>query len=97
MTLLASAPPQIVIWFLYCVVALFYMSPTLVGLKRGVPNGIYLFLLNLALGWTVVGWAIALVWACKPLKRISLPQRIDRERARRPDDPDLDWLQDTTR
>jgi hypothetical protein len=41
----------------------FYFLPTLVALKRNRHNTGAIFVLNLFLGWTVVGWVISLVWA----------------------------------
>jgi len=38
-----------------------YFLPTLVGWKK--KNVIAIFTLNLLLGWSVIGWVIALVWA----------------------------------
>ena len=40
-----------------------YFAPTLVALLRHKRNTLSIFLLNLFLGWTFVGWIIALVWA----------------------------------
>ena len=40
---------------------LFYFLPSLVGKKK--KNASSIFVLNLFLGWTLVGWVIALVWA----------------------------------
>ena len=39
-----------------------YFLPAIIGRDKRDAAGI--FLLNLFLGWTVVGWLIALVWAC---------------------------------
>lgn len=48
-------------------IGLFYFLPTLVSLKHRQQFAI--FLLNLLLGWTVLGWIIALIWAAtKPAK-----------------------------
>lgn len=38
-----------------------YFIPTMAGWKK--KNGTAIFLLNLFLGWTLVGWVVALVWA----------------------------------
>ena len=46
----------------YCIAfTLFYFLPAIVGRKKANSNAI--FLLNLLLGWSVIGWIIALVWA----------------------------------
>ncbi len=39
-----------------------YFLPSILGRDKRDRAGI--FLLNLFLGWTLVGWVIALVWAC---------------------------------
>jgi hypothetical protein len=38
--------------------------PTLVAKSRRHPNVLPIFLVNLFLGWTFVGWLVAFVWAC---------------------------------
>ena len=38
-----------------------YFLPTLIGISK--RNGCAIFVLNLLLGWTFVGWVIALVWS----------------------------------
>jgi hypothetical protein len=42
---------------------LIYFLPTIVALVRHKRNTVSILLLNLFLGWTLVGWIIALVWA----------------------------------
>lgn len=47
---------------LYIILAVaFYFLPTIVGNRKRNANAI--FTLNLLLGWTVIGWIVALVWA----------------------------------
>lgn len=41
---------------------LLYFLPAIIGRDKRDASGI--FLLNLFLGWTLIGWLIALVWAC---------------------------------
>ena len=41
----------------------FYFLPTIVVFIRRKTNRLPVFLLNLFLGWTFIGWVIALVWA----------------------------------
>jgi hypothetical protein len=41
-----------------------YFLPTLVAAKREHPNGLAIFVVNLFLGWLLVGWVVALAWAC---------------------------------
>lgn len=44
------------------VAALFYFLPTIIGRNKADFGGI--LLVNLLLGWTVIGWIMALIWAC---------------------------------
>ncbi|KKK67034.1 hypothetical protein LCGC14_2958120 [marine sediment metagenome] len=41
-----------------------YFVPWAVASSRGKRNAPAIAVLNLFLGWTFVGWVIALVWAC---------------------------------
>lgn len=45
-----------------------YFLPTIVALMTGKGNTLAIFVLNLFLGWTLVGWVVALVWACTKSK-----------------------------
>jgi uncharacterized membrane protein YqaE (UPF0057 family) len=40
-----------------------YLFPTLVAVSRSHHNSSAIFVLNLLLGWTLLGWIVALVWA----------------------------------
>jgi len=42
--------------------ALMYFLPTIIGRHKADALGI--FIVNLLFGWTVIGWFIALIWAC---------------------------------
>jgi hypothetical protein len=42
----------------------FYMLPWAVAVTRSMPNTGSILLINLLLGWTIVGWIVALVMAC---------------------------------
>jgi Superinfection immunity protein len=48
--------------FLFTLV-LFYMLPSMVAAARGVRRPAGLTVLNLLLGWTILGWIGALIWA----------------------------------
>jgi hypothetical protein len=43
----------------------FYFLPTIIALARSQRNTLSIFLLNFFLGWTAIGWVVALVWAVK--------------------------------
>ena len=43
--------------------------PTLIALLRGHDNSFAIFLTNLLLGWTGIGWLIALIWSFTAIRR----------------------------
>ena len=49
--------------------ALLYFLPTVIALARGHHDGFAIFLTNLLLGWTVLGWIIALIWSVTAVRR----------------------------
>ncbi|MGH9476966.1 MAG: superinfection immunity protein [Terriglobales bacterium] len=46
----------------FCVLASLYFLPAIVAYRK--RNFTAIFLLDALLGWTVIGWIIALIWAC---------------------------------
>lgn len=42
-----------------------YFLPTIIASRKNHKDGTAIFVLNLFLGWTFVGWVIALVWSVK--------------------------------
>lgn len=55
-------------------VAILYFLPSIIALYKGKRNAIAICILNLFLGWTFIGWVIALVWAT------TYEQKLRRER-----------------
>lgn len=54
-----------ILLLLFISVALFvYFLPTVVANSRSHPNLFSIFVLNLLLGWSFIGWVAAMVWAC---------------------------------
>lgn len=45
------------------VLVLFYFLPTVLAAVRRKRNFMAIAALNLLLGWSVIGWIVALVWA----------------------------------
>ncbi|MDP3041812.1 MAG: superinfection immunity protein [Candidatus Omnitrophota bacterium] len=47
------------------IIAIFglYLLPSLISFLRRNKNWLAIFLLNLFLGWTGIGWVVALVWS----------------------------------
>ena len=48
---------------LSCVMLAFYFAPAVVAYWRRHPSAPAIMLLNLLLGWTGLGWIVALIWA----------------------------------
>jgi hypothetical protein len=42
-----------------------YFLPSIIALARSKRDLLAIFLLNFFLGWSVIGWIVALVWAAK--------------------------------
>ncbi len=42
-----------------------YFLPSIIALARSKRDLLAIFLVNLLLGWSVIGWIVALVWAAK--------------------------------
>jgi hypothetical protein len=52
----------------------FYFFPTIIGASRKVVNIGSVFAINLLLGWTLIGWAIALAMALRTNPPYAYPQ-----------------------
>ena len=61
-TILIVAPQVIIAPAMLLFAAAVYFLPSFVG--RHKRNAQAIAVLNLLLGWTIIGWIIALVWAC---------------------------------
>jgi hypothetical protein len=48
---------------LVLVLGFFYFLPAIVAFSRGHKNSGAILILNLLLGWTMLGWVGALVWS----------------------------------
>jgi hypothetical protein len=55
---------HVVIAWIFALVSFLYFLPWAIAATRGRPNTGGVFLVNLLIGWTVVGWVVALVMAC---------------------------------
>jgi len=49
---------------------LLYFLPSIIGHQKRSAGAI--FVLNLLLGWTVIGWVAALIWACTDEARVPV-------------------------
>jgi hypothetical protein len=59
-----ARPLSATISIVVAVLTLGYMLPWMVAALRGKSNAWPIFFVNLFLGWTAVGWIVALVMAC---------------------------------
>ena len=55
--------PEVFVLFLLLFLLLFYPLPSIIAVVRRKRNRVAIIALNLLLGWTLVGWVVALVWA----------------------------------
>lgn len=55
------------------IVVLLYFVPSIVAASRKVSNAGSVFVINLLLGWTMIGWVVALAMAVKTkIPRVSI-------------------------
>jgi hypothetical protein len=47
----------------FLVSALLYFLPSIIAMSRKKTNLMGIFLVNFFLGWSVIGWIVALIWA----------------------------------
>jgi hypothetical protein len=50
-----------------------HFLPAIVAGNRHAKNFVWILLINIFLGWTLIGWIVALVWALSDEPRYSLP------------------------
>jgi type VI protein secretion system component VasK len=72
------------IGLLLLVVALLYFVPTVIAFNRDHQNTRGIFILNVLIGWTVLGWIACLVWAATAVEK---PYNSDGGRIRITPDP----------
>ena len=56
-------------WFMLTLMLFFYFLPTWVAVLRQHHNMVAIFLLNLLLGWTALGWIVALIWSATMVQK----------------------------
>lgn len=58
--------------FIFAAMALFcYFLPTVIAAAKGRVNCFAIFVLNLFVGWTLIGWIGTLIWALTEGRRSS--------------------------
>jgi hypothetical protein len=58
------------IGYLIVILALYFI-PTIVAYVRHVPNAGSVVVINVFLGWTLIGWVVALAMAVRTVPRVS--------------------------
>ncbi|WP_296256110.1 MULTISPECIES: superinfection immunity protein [unclassified Pseudomonas] len=58
---------------LFVIGAVIYFLPTIIAKSRKHPNRSSIFLLNLCLGWTLIGWVVSLVWSASSIAGTEQP------------------------
>ena len=62
-----SAGVKVIAWIIAVLTGL-YMLPWAIAATRNLANHGAIALINFLLGWTVIGWIVALVMACRAKK-----------------------------
>ena len=60
------SPNVVIVGSLLIILIVIYVLPLAIAYARGHESRAKIVALNLLLGWTVLGWIGALVWACTP-------------------------------
>lgn len=55
--------------FLVAVMLSAYFIPTIIAIARHHHQRLAIFVLNMMLGWTVLGWIAALVWSATAVRQ----------------------------
>lgn len=63
---------HVTIAWVVAVATFFYMLPWAIAASRGKANVGAIALIDALLGWTFIGWVIALVMACMPHKVLAV-------------------------
>jgi hypothetical protein len=53
----------LIILVIFAVSVAIYFLPAIVAHRRSHPNAMAITVLNIFLGWTFLGWVVALVWS----------------------------------
>lgn len=62
-------------WLLLALLVVVYLIPTIVAFSRGVSSPWSVVVVNVLLGWTFVGWVVALAMAARTVNRPAQSER----------------------
>lgn len=72
---------DLILIVIFAVSGFAYMSPTIIAYRRGHHNWEAIGAVNMFLGWTILGWIAALIWALtKRPESAALPAGIGQQR-----------------
>ena len=60
---------EVIVLLIVLVVGGLYFIPTIVALMRDHPSKGGIIVLNVLLGWTLIGWVVSLAWAASSTGR----------------------------
>ena len=60
---------EVVVLLIILVAGFLYLIPTIVALMRDHPSKGGIIVLNVLLGWSIIGWVISLAWAASSTGR----------------------------
>ena len=60
---LGSVMPGVGLLLLGLIVLLLYFLPSIVAIRRHMRSALGVMVVNFFLGWTLIGWVVALAWA----------------------------------
>lgn len=69
------------IWVILGLLIVLYFLPTFTAYRRGHHNATAIFVLNLFLGWTCLGWIFALVWAFTAVRETGYTSKPSADRS----------------
>jgi hypothetical protein len=78
-----GAPELILALVVLFITLSIYFLPTIIGRRK--HNSTSIFLLNLLLGWTFIGWIVALIWALSndaPTVFINTVQPVQKQKSK---------------
>jgi hypothetical protein len=58
-------------YILLLIVLLLYLLPGIIAGNRFHPQAVPIIIINIFLGWTLIGWVAALAWACSAIPAAS--------------------------
>ncbi|MDR3263092.1 MAG: superinfection immunity protein [Clostridiales bacterium] len=60
---------NIIQWVTSVVALIVFLIPSIIAVKNRHRQVFWIILLNILLGWTLIGWIIALIWALNSRRR----------------------------